>query len=87
MTSPALHGARRQSGDDLALREHGEQQHRQGDDQRGRGEDVDAAEYYFRTAMRFETAHPGAMWLNRILAIAKGAREKNAVRLEVYEVL
>ena len=24
----------------------------------GRGEDVDPALYYFRTAMRFETAHP-----------------------------
>src|SRR5207253_11414641 len=34
----------------------------------GRGEDVDAAEYYFRTAMRFETAHPSTDWLNRILA-------------------
>ena len=52
-----------------------------------RGEDVDAAEYYFRTAMRFETAHPDTLWLNRILALAKGARERNAVRLEVYEVL
>jgi hypothetical protein len=52
-----------------------------------RGEDVDPALYYFRTVMRFETAHPSARWLNRILAIAKGAREKNAVKLDVYEVL
>jgi hypothetical protein len=52
-----------------------------------RGEDVDPALYYFRTVMRFETAHPSALWLNRILAIAKGAREKNAVKLDVYEVL
>ena len=52
-----------------------------------RGEDVDPKLYYFRTAMRFETAHPGAAWMNRILALAKGAREKNAVKLEVYEVL
>jgi hypothetical protein len=37
--------------------------------------------------MRFETAHPSTTWLNRILALAKGAREKNAVRLDVYEVL
>jgi hypothetical protein len=51
------------------------------------GEDVDPSLYYFRTAMRFETAHPDTLWLNRILAIAKGAREKNAVRLDVYEVL
>jgi hypothetical protein len=53
----------------------------------GRGEDVDPALYYFRTVMRFETAHPSAAWLNRILALAKGAREKNAVKLEVYEVI
>ncbi len=52
-----------------------------------KGEDVDPSLYYFRTVMRFETAHPSAMWLNRILALAKGAREKNAVKLEVYEVL
>jgi hypothetical protein len=52
-----------------------------------RGEDVDPALYYFRTVMRFETAHRSALWLNRILAIAKGAREKNAVKLDVYEVL
>src|SRR4029079_17686241 len=53
----------------------------------GRGEDVDPALYYFRTVMRFETAHPSTAWLNRILALAKGAREKNAVKLTVYEVV
>src|SRR3954468_18307554 len=52
-----------------------------------RGEDVDPAMYYFRTVMRFETAHPSVTWLNRVLALARGAREKNAVRLDVYEVL
>ena len=52
-----------------------------------RGEDVDPSLYYFRAVMRFETAHPSADWLNRILALARGAREKNAVRLDVYEVL
>jgi hypothetical protein len=48
---------------------------------------VDPSLYYFRTVMRLETGHPSAAWLNRILGIAKGAREKNAVKLEVYEVL
>lgn len=52
-----------------------------------RGDDVDPALYYFRTAMRFETAHPDTLWMNRILAVARGAREKNAVRLDVHEVL
>lgn len=52
-----------------------------------RGEAVDPSLYYFRTLMRFETADPAADWLNRILAIARGARLQNAVRLDVYEVL
>jgi hypothetical protein len=55
--------------------------------QLARGEDVDPSLYYFRTVMRFETAHADTLWLNRILALAKGAREKSAVRLTVYEVL
>ena len=52
-----------------------------------KGEDVDPSLYYFRTVMRFETAHSSTDWLNRILALARGAREKNAVKLDVYEVL
>lgn len=52
-----------------------------------RGEPVDPALYYFRTVMRFETADPAHDWLNRILALARGAREPNAVRLDVHEVL
>jgi hypothetical protein len=52
-----------------------------------RDETVDPALYYFRAVMRFETADPAAAWLNRILAIARGARENRAVRLEVFEVL
>ena len=52
-----------------------------------KGEDVDPSLYYFRTVMRFESGHPTAAWLNRILALARAAREKNAVRLDVHEVL
>jgi hypothetical protein len=52
-----------------------------------KGEDVEPSLYYFRTVMRFETAHPSTDWLNRILALARGTRERNAVRLDVYEVL
>jgi len=52
----------------------------------GRGEHVDPALYYLRTAMRFETADPSVDWINRILALAHGQREANAVRLDVYEV-
>lgn len=53
----------------------------------GRGEAVDPAQYYFRTLMRFETAAPSLDWMNRILAIAHGARLPNAVVLDVFEVL
>jgi len=52
-----------------------------------RGEAVDPALYYFRTVMRFETADPAVDWLNRILALARGARDQATVRLEVHEVL
>jgi hypothetical protein len=52
-----------------------------------RGEAVDPARYYFRTVMRFETADPALGWLNRILALATGARERLAVRLDVFEVM
>jgi len=51
-----------------------------------RGDKVDPSDYYFRTVMRFETADPAADWLNRILALARGAREARSVRLDVYEV-
>ena len=51
-----------------------------------RDETVDPSLYYFRTAMRFETADASAGWLNRIVALARGAREAQAVRLDVYEV-
>jgi hypothetical protein len=52
-----------------------------------RGEPVDESRYYFRTVMRFEASDPSVHWLNRIIAIARGARDRNAVRLRVYEVL
>ena len=51
-----------------------------------RGDSVDPALYYFRTAMRFEVADPTLNWLNRILAVARGQREAQSVRLDVYEV-
>ena len=52
-----------------------------------RDETVDPSLYYFRAFMRFETGDPAAAWLNRILAIGRGSREQQAVRIEVFEVL
>ena len=51
-----------------------------------RGDNVDPALYYFRTAMRFETGDPSTDWLNRVIAVARGQRLARAVRLDVYEV-
>ncbi|MGE3990756.1 DUF3237 domain-containing protein [Pseudorhodoplanes sp.] len=51
------------------------------------GEAVDPSLYYFRTCMRFETGARELDWMNRIIAIARGTREKNAVKLDVFEVL
>ena len=53
----------------------------------GRGEPVDPVRYYFRTVIRFETSAPALAWMNRILSVARGAREPRAVRLDVFEVL
>ena len=52
-----------------------------------RGEPVAAHEYYFRTAMRFETASAELAWLNGMLGMAWGERLARAVRLRVLEVL
>lgn len=51
-----------------------------------RGEAVDPARYYFRTAVRFRTAAPGLSHLNALLAIATGERGADAVRLRVFEL-
>jgi hypothetical protein len=50
------------------------------------GENVDPALYYMRTTPLFETGDERYAWLNRIVAVASGARRPAAVELEVYEV-
>ncbi|HEX2439936.1 MAG TPA: DUF3237 domain-containing protein [Methylomirabilota bacterium] len=50
------------------------------------GEAVDPSAYYFRTSLRFETSATPLDWLNRILAVAVGARRARAVELDVYEI-
>jgi hypothetical protein len=51
------------------------------------GEAVDPAHYYFRTVLRFETGAPDLDWLNRVIAVARGARLPRAVELEAFELL
>ena len=51
------------------------------------GEAVDPGRYYFRTVLRFETGAPDLDWLNRVIAIARGARLPNVVELHAFELL
>jgi hypothetical protein len=51
------------------------------------GENVDASDYYFRTAIRFRTAAEPLLRLNNILAIAVGERLRQSVHLRVFEIL
>jgi Protein of unknown function (DUF3237) len=52
-----------------------------------RGEAVDSSTYYFRTALRFETAALSLQHLNRAVAVGVGAREARLVRLSVFGVM
>jgi hypothetical protein len=52
----------------------------------GRGEDVDASEYTFRTSTQIETAAPDLDWLNKGVFISVGARQAAGVVYETYLV-
>jgi hypothetical protein len=52
----------------------------------GRGDDVDASEYTFRTSTQIETAAPGLDWLNKGVFIGVGGRQAGAVIYETYLV-
>jgi hypothetical protein len=52
-----------------------------------RGEFVDPSEYYFRTAIAFETAAAKYDWLNRIIAIGTGRRPPEGPVYDIFEVL
>jgi hypothetical protein len=53
----------------------------------GRGETVDPARYYFRTAPRFETSAPQYAFLNRLVAIAVAERRARGPIYSIYEIL
>jgi uncharacterized protein DUF3237 len=52
----------------------------------GRGEDVDASEYIFRTSTQIETAAPELDWLNKGVFISVGGRQPGGVIYETYLV-
>jgi muconolactone delta-isomerase len=52
----------------------------------GRGEDVDASEYTFRTSTQIETAAPELDWLNKGVFVSVGGRQPGGVIYETYLV-
>src|SRR5262245_22296272 len=52
-----------------------------------RGEVVNAADYYMRTSLQFETGSEKYYWLNNIIAVATGDRKPAGPIYYVYEVL
>ncbi len=51
------------------------------------GQFVDPSEYYFRTAVAFDTAAPKYDWLNRIIAVGTGNRLPEGPVYDIFEVL
>jgi hypothetical protein len=52
----------------------------------GRGEEVDAGEYTFRTATTIETSAPALDWLNNGVFVSVGGRQPGGVIYETYLV-
>lgn len=52
-----------------------------------RGEEVDPANYFFRTIMRFETGDADLAWLNRTIAVATAERKASQILLTAYRLL
>jgi hypothetical protein len=52
----------------------------------GRGEEVDASEYTFRTSTQIETAAPRLDWLNKGIFVGVGGRQATGVIYETYLV-
>lgn len=51
------------------------------------GDRVDPDEYYFRTLVRLSTSAPALNWMNDLIAVSTGERERSTVRIHVHEVL
>jgi hypothetical protein len=50
------------------------------------GEDVDPADYYFRTNPRFKAPEGKYSWLNSNIFVASGGRYKNSIKLWFFAV-
>ena len=51
------------------------------------GDPVDPDEYYFRTLIRLSSPAPRLSWLNNLIAVSTGERDRSTVRIHVHEVL
>ncbi|HEY2738506.1 MAG TPA: DUF3237 domain-containing protein [Thermoanaerobaculia bacterium] len=51
------------------------------------GEEIDPAQYYFRTTPLFEAAAAELDWLNRVVAVSVGRMTKTTVVQTIYAVL
>jgi hypothetical protein len=56
-------------------------------DRVARGEPVRADEYYFRTHVRLSATATRLSWLNDMIAVSAGERERKTVRIHIHEVL
>ncbi|MBD0270553.1 MAG: DUF3237 domain-containing protein [Acetobacteraceae bacterium] len=52
----------------------------------GRGEAVPPEDYYFRTAVRFETGAAELDWMNKVIAVGVGQRPPSGPVYDVYAV-
>jgi hypothetical protein len=50
------------------------------------GQDVDPAQYYFRTTPYFETASEKYSWLNKLVTVGVGKRTKTSVVYSIYAI-
>jgi len=50
------------------------------------GSEIDPSEYYFRTAVSFETGAGKYRWLNRLLAVGVGRRTATGMVTEVFTI-
>lgn len=50
------------------------------------GEAVDPSDYYFRTAVRFETGAPDLAWMNKVIAVGIGQRPPSGPTYDVYAI-
>lgn len=52
-----------------------------------RGDDVDPADYFFRTMIRFETGDVELTWLNKTLAVATAVRKARRVEIRAWRLI